>query len=251
MSKSATLIIVPTYNERENVPVLIPELLRVVPDSDVLVIDDNSPDSTADYAEELFAGEPRFAVLRRNGPRGLGRSYADGYRYALDHGYTRLVQMDADFSHDPDSIPMLIESSLSHDVVIGSRYCEGGMVCNWPLRRRFLSRFANRYVSMITGMNLFDATSGFRCYRRKALESLMRNSIRSEGYSFLVETAYKADADRLSIVEVPIKFVDRRQGKSKISRKVIFESIITPWRLGLAGRRLQLLLFSRPSRDQQ
>jgi len=237
MSRKTTLIIVPTYNERENVPLLVPKILSVVPDSDVLLVDDNSPDSTADYAEELFAAEPRFGVLRRKGPRGLGRSYADGYRYALDHGYTRLVQMDADFSHDPDCIPVLIERSGSNDVVIGSRYCEGGMVRNWPLRRRFLSRFANRYVAMITGMELFDATSGFRCYGRKALESLMRSSIHSEGYAFLVETAHKAHAVRLSIVEVPITFVDRREGKSKISRKVILESIVTPWRLRINGHR--------------
>lgn len=238
MSKERTLIIVPTYNERENVPTLVQQILSVVPDSDILLVDDNSPDATADYAEELFAAEPRFSVLRRKGARGLGRSYADGYRYALDNGYTRLVQMDSDFSHDPNSLPDLIKLSASNDVVIGSRYCEGGRVGNWPLRRRFLSRFANRYVSLITGLRVRDTTSGFRCYRRRALEAIIRNSIRAEGYAFLVETTYKAHKAGLSIAEVPITFVDRREGKSKISRKVILESVMTPWRLRFANHTL-------------
>lgn len=231
MTQERTLIIIPTYNERENVPALIQQILSIVPDSDVLLVDDNSPDRTADYAEELFADEPRFAVLRRKGPRGLGRSYADGYRYAIDRGYPRLVQMDADFSHDPNSLPDLIKPSAGNDVVIGSRYCQGGRVDNWPIHRRFLSRFANRYVSSITGLGVQDATSGFRCYKRKALESIMKNSIRAEGYAFLVETVYKAFQDRLSIVEIPITFVDRREGRSKISRRVILESMVIPWRL--------------------
>lgn len=231
MTQERTLIIIPTYNERENVAMLIRQVLSVVPDSDILLVDDNSPDHTADHAEELFAAEPRFAVLRRKGPRGLGRSYADGYRYAIDRGYPRLVQMDSDFSHDPNSLPDLIKLSEANDVVIGSRYCEGGKVDNWPLHRRFLSRFANRYVSSITGLSVQDATSGFRCYKRKALESIMKDSIRAEGYAFLVETVFKAFQDCLSIVEIPITFVDRREGRSKISRRVILESIIIPWRL--------------------
>jgi len=231
MTKERTLIIIPTYNERDNVATLIPQILDVVPYSDILLVDDNSPDGTADYAEELFAAEHRFAVLRRKGPRGLGRSYADGYRYALGRGYPRLVQMDADFSHDPNSLPDLIKPSETNDVVIGSRYCEGGMVDNWPLHRRFLSRFANQYVYSITGLNVRDATSGFRCFSRKALESIMKDSILAEGYAFQVETVYKAFKDALSIVEIPITFVDRRQGRSKISRKVIMESMIIPWRL--------------------
>jgi dolichol-phosphate mannosyltransferase len=231
MTKERTLIIIPTYNERENVATLIPRILSVVPESDILLVDDNSPDHTADYAEELFADEPRFAVLRRKGPRGLGRSYADGYRYAIEHGYPRLVQMDSDFSHDPNTLPELIKPSEANDVVIGSRYCVDGRVDNWPIHRRFLSRFANRYVSSITGLSVQDATSGFRCYRRKALEAIMKDSIRAEGYAFLVETVYKAFKNRLSIVEIPITFVDRREGRSKISRRVILESVIVPWRL--------------------
>jgi dolichol-phosphate mannosyltransferase len=231
MQADRTLIIIPTYNERENVPELVQQLLRLVPEADILVVDDNSPDATADYAEELFANEPRFSVLRREGKRGLGRSYADGYRHALANGYARLLQMDSDFSHDPNSVPDLLRQSNASDVVIGSRYCEGGKVRNWPLRRRFLSRFANRYVASITGLRVKDATSGFRCYQRSALESIMKNSIQAEGYAFLVETTYKAYTDGLTIAEVPITFVDRREGQSKISRKVILESVRTPWRL--------------------
>lgn len=236
MTLERTLIIIPTYNERENVPTLVQKILSVVPDADVLLVDDGSPDDTADYAEELFVAEPRFSVMRRQGPRGLGRSYADGYRYALNNGYVRLVQMDADFSHDPDSLPDLIRLSSSENVVIGSRYCGGGRVGNWPLRRRLLSRFANRYVSVITGLKVKDATSGFRCYGRKALETLVANSILAEGYAFLVETTYQAHNVGLSIAEVPITFVDRREGKSKISRKVILESIVTPWRLRFSNQ---------------
>jgi dolichol-phosphate mannosyltransferase len=236
MTKKRTLIIVPTYDERENVTELIQQILRVVPDSDILLVDDNSPDRTADYAEEFFANESRFTVLRRKGPRGLGRSYVDGYRYAIDRGYPRLVQMDADFSHDPNSLPALIKASEVNDVVIGSRYCEGGRVENWPIHRRFLSRFANRYVSTITGLSVKDATSGFRCYRRQALESIMNDSILAEGYAFLVQTVYKAIKDHLSIVEIPITFVDRREGRSKISRRVILESIVIPWRLRFDNR---------------
>ena len=152
MNNDRTLIIVPTYNERENVPGLVGQILSLVKEADVLLLDDNSPDGTADLASELFAEEPRFRVLRRTGTRGYGRSIIDGYKSALEGGYARVVQMDADFSHDPSTIPALIEASRSADVVIGSRYCEGGGIQNWPVRRRLLSRFANRYVSVITGL---------------------------------------------------------------------------------------------------
>jgi dolichol-phosphate mannosyltransferase len=236
MSGKRTLIIVPTYNERENVPALVQQILSVEAESDVLIIDDNSPDSTADCAEQLFESDRRFSILRRDGPRGLGRSYADGYRYALARGYVRLVQMDADFSHDPKSLPDLINASGTADVVVGSRYCEGGRVGNWSLRRRFLSRFANRYVSIITGMRVRDATSGFRCFSRRALKIIVRDPVNAEGYAFLVETLYRVDEAGLTIVEVPITFVDRREGKSKISRKVILESVIIPWRLQFSRR---------------
>jgi dolichol-phosphate mannosyltransferase len=237
MNTDRTLIVVPTYNERENVRSLVAQLLEVAPEADVMLLDDNSPDGTASYAEELFGANPRFSVMRRTGARGYGRSLVDGYRRSLERGYARLVQLDADFSHDPRRIPALVEAShCGADVVIGSRYCEGGGVANWPLRRRVLSRFANVYVCRITGLRVGDTTSGFRCYTRRALRSLLEERIAAEGYAFLVEAVYHAHREGLTIAEVPITFTDRREGQSKMSRKVIFESVLMPWRLRFARK---------------
>ncbi len=236
MNASTTLVILPTYNERENVEPLVRQILSTLADADVLLVDDNSPDGTADFAEEIFRREPRFSVLRRQGPRGLGRSYVDGYKTALERGYTRLVQMDADFSHDPARLPDIVAASRTSDVVVGSRYCAGGGIGNWPLRRRLLSRFANFYVSKITGIEVGDATSGYRCYSRRALECVLQNQIVAEGYAFLVESIYRITESGLTVAEVPIIFVDRREGQSKISRKVIFESVLMPWKLRFLPR---------------
>ncbi|MDT5296689.1 MAG: dolichol-phosphate mannosyltransferase [Acidobacteriota bacterium] len=238
MNTDRTLIVVPTYNERENVGRLVAQLLEVAPDADVMLLDDNSPDGTAPYAEELFGASPRFSVMRRTGGRGYGRSLVDGYRLGLERGYARLVQLDADFSHDPRRIPALVEASRGGaDVVIGSRYCEGGSVSNWPVRRRVLSRFANRYVCRITGLRVGDTTSGFRCYTRRALRCLLEGRVAAEGYAFLVEAVYHAQREGLAVAEVPITFTDRREGQSKMSRKVIFESVLMPWRLRFTRRR--------------
>ncbi|HEX7313528.1 MAG TPA: polyprenol monophosphomannose synthase [Pyrinomonadaceae bacterium] len=231
MNSERTLIVVPTYNERENVARLVAELFEVAPDADVCLLDDASPDGTADYAEELYGADPRFNVLRRAGARGYGRSLVDGYRRAVEGGYARLVQLDADFSHSPARIPALVEASRTADVVIGSRYCEGGGVENWPVRRRLLSRFANAYVARITGLRVRDTTSGFRCYTRRALRVLLEGRVAGEGYAFLVEATYRARRAGLHVAEVPITFTDRREGQSKMSRKVILESILMPWRL--------------------
>jgi dolichol-phosphate mannosyltransferase len=236
MNSERTIIVVPTYNERENVARLVAELLGVAPGADVCLLDDASPDGTAGHAEELYGREPRFSVLRRAGARGYGRSLVDGYRRALEGGYARLVQLDADFSHDPARIPALVEASRAADVVIGSRYCEGGGVENWPARRRLLSRFANAYVARITGMGVRDATSGFRCYTRRALRALLEGRVAGEGYAFLVEATYRASRAGLQVAEVPITFTDRREGQSKMSRKVILESVLMPWRLRLGGK---------------
>jgi dolichol-phosphate mannosyltransferase len=229
MDTGRTLIVVPTYNEQENVAALIPELLKVAPEADILLVDDDSPDKTADYAEKLFGANPRFSVLRRTGPPGYGRSLLDGYRSADARNYGRLVQLDADFSHAPHMVPALIEATRTADVAIGSRYCPGGRVANWPLRRRLLSRFANRYVRKITGIKVRDSTSGFRCYSQRALQSLLETPITAEGYAFLVETIFRAERAGLRIVELPITFVDRRQGQSKMSHKIVFESALKPW----------------------
>jgi dolichol-phosphate mannosyltransferase len=237
MNPDRTLIIIPTYDERENVGELVRQVFAHAPEADVLVLDDDSPDGTADHAEQLFGADPRFKVLRRTGARGYGRSLLDGYRRALDAGYARVLQMDADLSHDPASIPSLLAASArGADVVIGSRYCAGGGVANWPLRRRLLSRFANRYVAAITSLRVGDATSGFRCYTQRALRILLEGRTRAEGYAFLVEATFRAHRAGLHIAEVPITFTDRREGQSKISRKVILESVLMPWRLRLARR---------------
>src|SRR5919202_6762247 len=237
MDTDRTLIVVPTYNERENVAALVAQLFEVAPEADVCILDDDSPDATADYAEELFGANPRFSVLRRKGARGYGRSLVDGYRKALEGGYARLVQLDADFSHDPRRIPALVGASRAADVVIGSRYCEGGEVENWPLRRRALSRFANEYVRLITGLKAHDTTSGFRCYTRRALRRLLEGRVSAEGYAFLVETLFRAHREGLAVAEVPITFTDRREGQSKMSRRVIFESGLLPRRPRFARQR--------------
>lgn len=231
MNADRTLIVVPTYNERENVGALVPQLLQVAPDADVMLVDDNSPDGTLAAAEQLFGTNPRFSSLRRTGSRGIGRSLLDGYRVAVERSYSRVVQVDADFSHDPKMIPVLVNATRDADVVIGSRYCRGGRVANWPWHRRLLSRFANEYVARITGVTVRDSTSGFRCWTRRALECLLKIGVTSEGYAFQVETVFRAQQEGLRIVEIPITFTDRRAGQSKMSGKIIFESMLKPWRL--------------------
>ncbi len=231
MDTGRTLIVIPTYNERENVAAIIPELFKIAPTADVMLIDDNSPDKTADRAVQLFGANQRFSVMKRTSPRGYGRSLLEGYRAAVDRDYGRLVQLDADFSHDPTVVSQLIDATRQADVAIGSRYCAGGRVANWPLRRRLLSRFANQYVRTITGLTVRDSTSGFRCYTRRALQVLLEFPIAAEGYAFLVETTFRAHRAGLRIAEVPITFVDRREGQSKMSRRIIFESVVKPWRL--------------------
>jgi len=231
METDRTLIVIPTYNERENVGALIAQLLQVAPDADVMLVDDNSPDGTLAAAEQLFGASPRFSSLSRTGLRSFGRSLLDGYRVALERGYFRVVQLDADFSHDPKMIPALINATRDADVVIGSRYCRGGHVANWPWHRRLLSRFANGYVARVTGLTVRDSTSGFRCYSRRALQCLLDIGVTSEGYAFQVETIFRAQQEGLRIVEIPITFTDRRAGQSKMSGKVIFESVLKPWRL--------------------
>jgi dolichol-phosphate mannosyltransferase len=233
MNVDRALIVIPTYNERENVVALINRLLEVAPAADVLLVDDNSPDGTAATAEQLFGSNPRFSSIVRTGlgPRSFGRSVLGGFQIALERGYGRIVEMDADFSHDPEIVPQLIGATGEADVAIGSRYCPGGRVVNWPWFRRFLSRFANQYVSWITGLPVHDSTSGFRCYTRRALQNIVDAPLSAEGYAFLVETIFRAHRAAVRIVEIPITFVDRRAGQSKMSTRVVFESVLKPWRI--------------------
>jgi len=197
----------------------------------VTLIYDNSPDGTVAVAEQLFGNDPRFCAVTRTGPRSFGRSLFDAYRLAVDRGYARLVQMDADFSHDPARIPAMIEASREADLVVGSRYCPGGGVVNWPWHRRLLSKFANRYVALITGLQVRDNTAGFRCLTRRALEQILKGGVTADGYAFEVETLFQVQHAGLRIVEIPITFTDRRVGRSKMSGKIIWESVVKPWSL--------------------
>jgi dolichol-phosphate mannosyltransferase len=231
-----TLVIVPTYNECENLPVLVGELMRQS-NVRVLVVDDQSPDGTGDRADGLARTHPgRVDVMHRTGIRGLGRSYVDGIAQGLHEPVDVICQMDADLSHDPRQLPALIAATTQADVVIGSRYVPGGAIRNWPRRRLLLSRLANLYIRQVTRLNARDCTSGYRCWRREALAAIPLERFMSDGYSFLVEMLFVAADQGLRIAEVPITFVERRQGQSKLSRAVLLESALTPWRLIARGR---------------
>ena len=234
--RRTALVIVPTFNERENLPVLATALMND-PEVSILVVDDRSPDGTGDLADGLAHAYPgRIEVMHRTAHRGLGRSYVDGIRWVLDRPVDVICQMDSDLSHDPRHLRDLIAATDRADVVIGSRYVPGGAVVNWPLRRRLLSRFANAYIRLVTRLSPRDCTSGYRCWRREALASVPLDEFGSDGYSFLVEMLFTAAAAGLTFAEVPITFVERRQGESKLSRAVLVESAITPWRL-IASRK--------------
>jgi dolichol-phosphate mannosyltransferase len=225
------LVIVPTYNERANVVPLLERLLAI-PDLRVLIVDDASPDGTGQIADAYAAANrARVQVLHRTGKRGLGLSYIDGMYVALRTDATHICQMDADLSHNPADVPRLLHAAEQADFVIGSRYVAGGRIENWPLHRRMLSAFANRYIRAITRLAIRDCTSGFRCWTREALERLPLASIRSDGYAFIVELAWEASRAGIRCAEVPITFVERREGASKLSSGVIMESAIVPWRL--------------------
>jgi len=232
------LVVVPTYNECENLPVLARGGLAHA-GFRLLVVDDGSPDGTGDVADALVAEYPgRVEVMHRTGKRGLGRSYIDGLRHAIASTDAELIcQMDADLSHNPEYLPALTAGAATADVVIGSRYLNGVSVVNWPLHRIFLSTFANRYIRAVTRLSASDCTSGFRCWRREALARLPLDAMVSDGYAFLVEMLYDAARNGCRIGEVPIIFVERRQGQSKLSSNVIAESVFMPWRLKLRRAR--------------
>jgi len=227
----AALVVVPTYNERDNLPLLVDGLMRH-PNVRLLVVDDQSPDGTGDLAEALARQhQGRIGILHRTANRGLGRSYIDGIKLAIREPVDVICQMDADLSHDPAQLPALIEGASRGDVVIGSRYVPGGQIVNWPKRRQLLSRFANTYIRTVTRLEAHDCTSGYRCWKRDALASLPLDRFISDGYSFLVEMLFVAARRGYRIAEVPITFVERRAGESKVSRAVLLESAIMPWRL--------------------
>lgn len=228
------LVMIPTYNERDSLPQIVPLVMQH--EVQVLVIDDGSPDGTGALAEDLAGRYPgRMSVLHRSGKRGLGRSYVDGFRRALEMRVDVAVQMDVDLSHDPAYVPALIEATGRYDLALGSRYVQGISVVNWPLKRLILSTAGNRYVRAVTGLPVKDCTAGFRAWRRRAIEALPLDRIASDGYSFQVEMLYEAVRAGCSVVEVPIIFTERRQGESKLSRGVLIESLLMPWRLRFRG----------------
>ena len=226
-------VVVATYNERENLAALVAAILRH-PGYRVIVVDDNSPDGTGKIADALAAESPGLVqVIHRTGPRGLGRSLVDGMKRALADGADLIFEMDADWSHNPDYLPALAAAAENADLVIGSRYLNGVSVVNWPLHRIMLSSLANRYIRFVTNLSARDCTSGYRCWRRDGLARVPLDNVISDGYAFLVETLYLARALGCRVSEVPIIFVERRQGSSKISSSVLMESIVVPWRLRL------------------
>jgi dolichol-phosphate mannosyltransferase len=226
-----TLIIVPTYNERENLPLLAERLLKLPVPVDLLVVDDNSPDGTGKLADELAAAHTSIHVLHRTKKDGLGRAYCAGFAWALEHGYEFIMEMDGDFSHNPDDIPKFLEAAADADLVLGSRYCNGIRVINWPLRRLMLSKGAAGYVKIITGMPFTDPTGGYKCFRRRALQSIDLEHVKSNGYSFQVEMTHKIWRQGMKVAEVPIIFTERLQGHSKMSRGIIWEAAWMVWRL--------------------
>jgi dolichol-phosphate mannosyltransferase len=236
-STMRVLVIIPTYNERENLPVLVRQVLAH-DGYRVMVVDDQSPDGTGEVADALAGEFPgRIDVLHRTGRRGLGRSYIDALTIAAKGDADVICQMDADLSHDPQYLPAMVESVADGcDMVIGSRYLQGVSVVNWPLHRLVLSAFANRYIRAVTGLPVNDCTSGYRCWRREAVQRIPLERIVSDGYAFLVEMLYEAHWRKCRIGEVPIIFVERRVGQSKLDSGVLFESLLTPWRVRMRRR---------------
>src|ERR1043166_8464892 len=228
-----TLVIIPTYNERENLPLLTARLLGLSVAVDMLVVDGNSPDGTGKAADELAARDARVHVLHEKEKNGLGRAYCAGFTWALERGYEFMFEMDGDFSHNPDDIPRFLDAARDADLVLGSRYCNGIRVINWPLPRLMLSKSAAKYVQVITGMPFTDPTGGYKCFARRALEAIDLQNVRSNGYSFQIEMTHQLWREGMKIVEVPIIFTDRFQGNSKMSGKIVREAFFMVWRLWL------------------
>ena len=225
------LIIIPTYDEKQNVGPISEALFRISPDTDILFVDDNSPDGTGDLIETLMKTEKRIHVLHNKAKGGLGRAYIAGFKWAIQRDYALIFEMDADFSHDPAEIPNFVRTARNADLVLGSRYVQGIRITNWPLSRLLLSKGAATYVRLITGMPVTDPTGGFKCYRREVLTTIDLDSIISNGYSFQVEMSYNVWLNGFRIAEIPITFVDRRSGYSKMNKAILKEALGIVWKL--------------------
>lgn len=226
-----TLVVTPTYNEAENIRKLIETVLLQGEEVEMLVIDDNSPDGTASIIKEMMKSNPRVHIIERPRKMGLGTAYVEGFKYALRHNYDFIIEMDADFSHDPNEIPNLLKKAENHDLVLGSRYVDGIRILNWPIGRLILSYGASLYTRWITGLPIKDTTGGFKCFRRKVLESIDLDKIKSNGYAFQIEMNFKAWKKGFKIIEHPIIFADRTHGTSKMSKKIVYEAILLVWKL--------------------
>lgn len=228
-----SLIIIPTYNELHNVQKLIPDLLDRYENINILIVDDNSPDGTGNYVENMEKDTNRVDVIKREKKMGLGTAYIEGFKYALKNGFVNIFEMDADYSHDPKEIGNFFTALKNYDLVLGSRYIKGVNVVNWPMRRLLLSYFANWYTRLITGMPIKDATGGFKCFKRKVLESIDFTNVRSNGYAFQIEMTFKAWKKGFKVGEIPIIFIDRIAGSSKMSKKIVYEAVFMVWKLRL------------------
>lgn len=236
MLKEKSLVIIPTYNEIDNIEKVLNALINLkIPNLDILVIDDNSPDGTADLIERYKKNIPQVSIIKRAAKLGLGTAYIAGFKYAIENGYDYIFEMDADSSHDPNEIPNFLKAIEKADLVIGSRYVTGVNVINWPLSRLFISVMANKYSQIITGMPIHDCTSGFKCFKRKVLETIPLDEISSSGYSFQIEMNFKAWRRDFIIKEIPIIFYDRTVGSSKMSKRIIMEAIFIVWKLKISS----------------
>jgi dolichol-phosphate mannosyltransferase len=230
------VIVMPTYNERQNLEIIVSRVREAVPDADLLVVDDNSPDGTGDLADKLAEKDPHVQVMHRTEKAGLGRAYVAGFTWALDGGYDLIVEMDADGSHRPEDLPRLLATSASADAVIGSRYVPGGTVVNWPKSREFLSRGANIYNRVMLGVRVKDATGGFRVYRAATLRRIDLSGIQSAGYCFQIDMTLRVLQAGMTVTEVPITFIERERGSSKMSNMVILEAVARVARWGIGAR---------------
>jgi dolichol-phosphate mannosyltransferase len=233
MSLKKILIIIPTYDELENIKRMIPEVLSKDENINILIVDDNSPDGTGSYVEELSRSNNRIKLIQRERKMGLGTAYLTGFKYAIENKYDFIFEMDADFSHDPNEIKKFLIATEKYDLVLGSRYIRGVNVINWPMQRLLLSYFANVYTRIITGLPIKDATGGFKCFKREVLESINLDNVKSNGYAFQIEMSFKAWKKGYRVGEIPIVFTDREKGTSKMSKKIVREAVTMVWKLRL------------------
>ncbi len=228
-----SIVIIPTYNEAENIERLINKIFSIVPDISILVVDDNSPDGTGRIVENIMLSNPNVYLIKRTGKLGLGTAYIEGFKFALERGFEVIFEMDADFSHNPEDLPRFLEAINDADLVIGSRYLTGVNVINWPLQRLILSYFANLYTRFVTGMPVKDATGGFKCFRAEALRQINLERVKTNGYGFQIEMNFRFWAKGFRVKEIPIIFIDRMNGVSKMNKKIVFEAIFLVWKLKL------------------